>query len=125
MEYELMLKTFRKLKRMTQEELASLVGVSARKLASWERGETNILFEDACKCCLVLGCTPNDLCGWPSGKNEATRMSTSDEEKLVDYYRESTPEQKDMIMMSARNSALVSKSAAERNPLRRDDEAAC
>lgn len=125
MEYELMLKTFRKLKRMTQEELASLVGVSARKLASWERGETNILFEDAYKCCLVLGCTPNDLCGWPTGKNEGNRISSSIEDELIDCYRESTPEQKDMIMMSARNAALVSKSAAERDPLRRADEAAC
>lgn len=120
MEFTLMLRSIRKDARMTQSQLAEYVGVSTRIVGSWERGETSLTLEDAVKVSLALGCTPNDLCGWPKGKNEGRSFDDGLERELVQYYRESTPEQKDVIMMSARNAAGMSKEAAKRRAL--DDE---
>lgn len=124
---KLMLRQIRKEMGITQGQLADMLGSTIRKVSSWERGETKILLEDAYNCAVALGCSPNDICGWyESHPMDDSSLSLSrDEDEIVGFYRESTPEQKDMIMMSARNAALVSKSAAERNPLRRADEAAC
>lgn len=125
MVYKLMLAEMRKQAGLTQKEVAELAGVSLSTYRTWEQGVSGISFESAVHLAVVLRCTPNDLCGWNT-KNEARfDVPNSAEYELIDYYRESTPEQKDMIMMSARNSALVSKSAAERDSLRRDYEAAC
>lgn len=80
MGYQLMLRKIRKTKRMTQNELAKAIGSTDRIIGSWERGETDISLEDAFSVCLVLGCTPNDLCGW-DGKNtksEAFLLQTSE-----------------------------------------------
>ena len=94
MEYKLMLKPIRRAKKLTQAELAVMVGVSERKLASWERGETNILFEDAYKCALALGCDVNTLCGWQSEVSEEI-AGDEFEKELVNSYRSSTPEWQD------------------------------
>ena len=101
MEYKLMLKPIRRAKKLTQAELAVMVGVSERKLASWERGETNILFEDAYKCALALGCDVNTLCGWQSEVSEEI-AGDEFEKELVNSYRSSTPEWQDHIQMAER-----------------------
>lgn len=113
MSYKLMLKPIRKARHLTQGDLAKLVGVSERKLASWERGETNILLEDAYRCAIALGCDVNDLCGWPTGKNAGKVFSDGFEQELIECYRSSTIEQRDLILMSARNAAGMSKDAAK------------
>ena len=100
-------------KKLTQAELAVMVGVSERKLASWERGETNILFEDAYKCALALGCDVNTLCGWQSEVSEEI-AGDEFEKELVNSYRSSTPEWQDHILKTARSSAVMSKEMAER-----------
>ena len=64
MSYTLMLKGIRKEKKITQGELATLIGSTERVVGAWERQETQITLEDACRVCDALGCTPNDLCGW-------------------------------------------------------------
>lgn len=76
MGYQLMLRKIRKTKRMTQNELAKAIGSTDRIIGSWERGETDISLEDAFSVCLVLSCTPNDLCGW-DGNNSSTSFTTA------------------------------------------------
>lgn len=120
---ELCIKQIRRKLRISQTDLSESIGVSLRTVGSWERGQSIPNAEQVWNCAVALNCTPNDILGWKESGNDNALNSTENE--LIDCYRESTPEQKDMIMMSARNAALVSKSAAERNPLRRDDEAAC
>lgn len=106
-----------------RDVFANKIGVNKYTYRSWESGAAMMNAEQVWDCAVALNCTPNDILGWnESGNNNALDNS---ENELIDCYRESTPEQKDMIMMSARNAALVSKSAAERDPLRRADEAAC
>ena len=62
--YSLKLREIRKSKKITQSELAEKIGVSERIVGGWERGETGLPLDDAYRCALALGCTPNDLCGW-------------------------------------------------------------
>ena len=85
MGYQLMLRKIRKTKRMTQNELAKAIGSTDRIIGSWERGETDISLEDAFSVCLVLGCTPNDLCGW-DGKNSSASFTDSSQAALNGYY---------------------------------------
>lgn len=113
MEYQLMLKPMRRAKGMTQAQFAKLIDVSERKLASWERGETNILLEDAFRCAIVLGCDVNDLCGWPKGKNEGRSFDDGYENELISRYRECTPEWQDNILKTARASAVMSKEVSK------------
>lgn len=113
MEYRLMLKPIRRTKGMTQSQLAQLVGVSERKLASWERGETHILLEDAFKCAIALECDVNDLCGWPKGKNEGRTFDDSYEQELVECYRDSTQQRKASILQTARDAAGMSREVPE------------
>ena len=106
-----------------RDVFASKIGVNKYTYRSWESGAAMMNAEQVWDCAVALNCTPNDILGWKESGNDNALNSTENE--LIDCYRESTPEQKDMIMMSARNAALVSKSAAECDPLRRADEAAC
>lgn len=121
---ELMLKFIREMKGITQPQMAELLDMKLATYRTWEQGSVKITLENAYRCALVLGCDVNEICGWyiDHDRNIGEALSSA-ESSIVGFYRESTPEQKDMIMMSARNSALVSKSAAERDPLRRADEA--
>ena len=83
----LMLRTIRKNQDLTQGELAAKVGVSERKLAGWERGETNITLEDAVSCATALGCTPNDLCDWyATHPREGDAPASQGERRLVSAY---------------------------------------
>ena len=83
----LMLRTIRKTQDLTQGELAVKVGVSERKLAGWERGETNITLEDAVSCAAALGCTPNDLCDWyATHPREGDAPASQGERRLVSAY---------------------------------------
>lgn len=49
---------------MTPKRLAEKSGVSYDGINSYLRGDTAPLLVTAYKLAEVLGCTPNDLCGW-------------------------------------------------------------
>lgn len=67
MMYNLQLKKLRKAAGFkTQKEFADYIGVKERRYAGWERQETELTLEDACNLCNALGCTLNDLAGWPA-----------------------------------------------------------
>lgn len=111
----LRLRDIRKVQNLTQGELAMKVGVSERKLAGWERGETNITLEDAVSCANALGCTPNDLCDWyATHPRERPRRSDPERDELGDCYDACTPDQRAGLLMSARNAAAASRDFSER-----------
>lgn len=101
MGYKLMLREIRKAKRMTQIELAKAIGSTDRIIGSWERGETDISLEDAFSVCLVLGCTPNDLCGWSGGNGDAS-FSDSGQAALNGYYESMNSQGRETLVQTAR-----------------------
>ena len=59
----LALKELRLKAGLQQSELGKLVGVSNRVISAWERGETQLTINDACKIATALGCTLDELAG--------------------------------------------------------------
>lgn len=100
---------------LTQQELAKQIGKSFRTIQSWERGESYPNAEMLWKLCEFFGTDPNTMLGWcdEHTRDEAPPLRP-DETEIVGYYRESTPERKRSLMMTARDSAAMSKDAAER-----------
>lgn len=68
MSYKLMLKEIRKNKGLSQEDMADKLNMSLSTYRTWEQGVSRISLENAFKICNILGCSPNDLCGWGSEK---------------------------------------------------------
>lgn len=113
--YKLHLKELRKKAGFkTQCEIAAHLGIKERKYASWEREEVALTLEDAFMLSIALGCTPNDLCGWPEGKNEGRTFNDAFEQELLECYRSCTPRRQDRILDTARDAAGMSKEATER-----------
>lgn len=59
------MKVLRAEARMSQEDLAEAAGISSASIKNYETGASQPLLETACSLAKALGCTPNDLCGWP------------------------------------------------------------
>lgn len=57
------IKSMRKARKMTQDDLAAAVGVTKRVVSSWERNESEITLEDACAIADVFNCTLDELAG--------------------------------------------------------------
>lgn len=57
------IKWLRRKNKMTQEQLAFVIGVTRRTVVNWERGKTCICFSDAIKVCRKFGCTLDQLIG--------------------------------------------------------------
>ena len=113
--YRLKLKEMRKESGLTQKEVAAKAGVKLSTYRTWEQGTSGISFEKAYALAIVLGCSVNDLCGWPKGKNEGRVFEDDFEEELLRCYRESTPDRQDRILETARDAAGMSKEMAERH----------
>lgn len=54
--------------RMSRKELAAKSGVSDDSIGKYERGEMTPLTKTSYLLADALGCTVNDLCGWPAAK---------------------------------------------------------
>lgn len=82
-ELNLQLKQIRKMRRMSQGDLAEAVGVSSRVISAWERQETEITIKHAKKICEVLDCTFEELIGEKSSPEqlENTRQSKAASEE--------------------------------------------
>ena len=102
MGYQLMLRKIRKAKHMTQNELAKAIGSTDRIIGSWERGETDISLEDAFCVCLVLGCTPNDLCGWDGG-NSIASFTDSGQAALNGFYDSMNEAGRELLVQTAKS----------------------
>ena len=119
--YTLQLRAIRKKRGLTQADLAASVGVSERVLGAWEREETAITLEDAARCAVALGCTPNDLCGWQEQGASCGRPLTAEESRLVDSFRECTRRERSAILNMA--DTMADGGAAKNDGLREGREA--
>ena len=112
---ELSIKALRKKLHISQTEFATSVGVSLRTIGSWERGESLPNAEQVWNCAVALGCTPNDILGWYEDhpREDSGERLTSEEREIVGCYRESTPQWRQNIAMTARAAAGESKEASK------------
>ena len=60
---QLMLKTMREMRHMSQGELAAAIGSTLRKVSSWETLEVRIPLMEAAKIADVFDCTLDELAG--------------------------------------------------------------
>lgn len=114
--YRLQLKELRRRAGFkTQKEIADKLGIKERKYATWEREEVALTLEDAYNLAIVLGCTPNDLCGWyfDHPREETGERLSTEEREVVECYRKCTPQWRQNIAMTARAAAGESKETAE------------
>ena len=115
MSYRLKLKEMREASGLTQKEVAERADVKLATYRTWEQGVSGIPLEKAYALAMVLGCSVNDLCGWPKGKNEGREFEDDFEAELLRCYRASTPDRQDRILDTARDAAGMSKEMAERH----------
>lgn len=118
---ELQLKKIRKAQKITQKQMADILGVDLKTVGNWELGKTAIKLDDACRICRALRCTPNDLCGWYIDHPEDMPQQTSpplapDETEVVDGYRSCTTEWKRNLRMSVEAARAASLKSAEGAP---------
>lgn len=113
---ELAIKALRKKLHISQAKFANAVGVALRTVGSWERGESMPNAEQIWNCAVALGCTPNDILGWYEDHphEDSGEHLTSEEREIVGCYRDSTPQWRKNISMTARAAAGESKEAAKR-----------
>lgn len=116
---ELQLKQIRKTQKITQKQMAELLGVDLKTVGNWELGKTALKLEDAVSICHALHCTPNDLCGWyidhpEDAPRESSPPLAADEADLVTEYRTCTPEWKRNVRMNVEAAAGASLKSAER-----------
>lgn len=97
----LQLKQIRKSKGMTQSELASEIGSTLRIVSSWERGETPITLEDACKVADFFDVTLDEL----AGRDFPAARQPSEIESL---YARMDEDSRSALLTMARNSAALS-----------------
>lgn len=60
---DLKLKEIRKMRGMTQEEMAQALGAKLPTYRTWERGTVSMSLETACKCAKILQCSLDELAG--------------------------------------------------------------
>ena len=100
---QLRLKELRKDAGLTQQELATKIGVEWNTYGSWERGTNAVNLEQACRICDALGCTPNDLVGWDLTHDCGIAPIERD---LLQAFRAASNDGKHSLMVSARALAL-------------------
>lgn len=112
---ELAIKALRKKLHISQTEFANAVGVSLRTVGSWERGESVPNAEQVWNCAVALKCSPDEILGWRIEDSAKKTVDLSDEEwEIIMCYRDSTPQWRQNIAMTARAAAGESKEAAKR-----------
>ena len=105
------LRSLRKAKHLTQEQLASSVGASKRQIGAWERGENELPMDYADSIANVLDCTIDELAGrveYAVIKLRDDDSITADERELVSLYRKMETAQRLAFMEIARSLAVAS-----------------
>ena len=122
---ELAIKALRKKLHISQTEFANAVGVSLRTVGSWERGESVPNAEQVWNCAVALKCSPDEVLGWSVEDTSNSITDLSDEElEIIRCYRESTPQWRQNIAMTARAAAGESKETAKRGVSATEERAA-
>lgn len=112
---KLNIRNMRKKAGLTQTDLAEAIGVNLSTVGNWERLVTCPDAEQVWNCAVALGCTPNDILGWYEDhpREDNGERLTSEEREIVGCYRQSTPQWRQNISMTARAAAGESKEAAK------------
>ena len=99
-----------------RDDFAKKIGVNKYTYRSWESGAAMMSAEQVWNCAVALGCTPNDILGWYEDhpREDSGERLTSEEREIVGCYRESTPQWRQNIAMTARAAAGESKETAKR-----------
>lgn len=99
-----------------RDDFAKKIGVNEYTYRSWESGAAMMSAEQVWNCAVALGCTPNDILGWYEDhpREDSGERLTSEEREIVGCYRESTPQWRQNIAMTARAAAGESKETAKR-----------
>lgn len=115
MPYRLFLKELRKKAGLKQQEVAERAGIKLSTYRTWEQGVAKkIPLEAACSICEVLGCTPNDLCGWYIDNPQDAPAANADsglsyeESAIISDYRSCTPERKRRASEAVRDQRKLS-----------------
>lgn len=116
---KLQLKRIRKEKKLSQTNLANLIGANIRTIGAWERGETMMSIEQLCRCCEILGSTPNEMTGWYIEHPEDTPGTAPD----ADPRRRAMIESYDALTDDGKTLASEMVASVARDPLRRADAA--
>lgn len=123
---KLNIRNMRKKAGLTQTDLAEAIGVNLSTVGNWERLVTCPDAEQVWNCAVALGCTPNDILGWYEDhpREDNGERLTSEEREIVGCYRESTPQWRQNIAMTARAAAGESKETAKRGVSATENRAA-
>lgn len=99
-----------------RDDFAKAIGVNKYTYRSWESGAAMMNAEHIWNCAVALGCTPNDILGWYEDhpREDSGERLTSEEREIVGCYRDSTPQWRKNISMTARAAAGESKETAKR-----------
>jgi transcriptional regulator with XRE-family HTH domain len=92
----------------SRKAFAAAFGEAERKVKSWERGETKLSLEDACRIADFFDVTLDELAGRWEYVNKIP-SATPDEVQLVDDYRKSDERGKDNILDVAKREKIASK----------------
>ena len=111
---KLRLAEIRESRRMTQQEIANVAGVSPKTEWNWEQGKSFPNASQIWDLSLYLGCTPNDLLGWTDTPKRSDRSSSPEEAELMRNYRACTPQWRSTVSMTARAAAGESREEAKR-----------
>lgn len=111
---KLRLAEIRESKRMTQQEIANVAGVSPKTEWNWEQGKSFPNASQIWDLALYLGCTPNDLLGWTDNPRRSCNNASPEEAELMRNYRACSSQWKSTISMTARAAAGESREEAER-----------
>ena len=111
----LQLRKMRKARGLRQEDLAERISSTARIIGAWERGETSLPFEEACRIADVLECTLDELAGreW-----RGELFADPDKNALVGFYDSMNDRGRATLVESARlmsdgNSVRIEKDRPE------------
>lgn len=109
---QLQLKMYRKQAKMSQAELAAMLGVSARTVGAWERGENQPDADQILRCAEALGLSPNEIYGWASPDDSRvtpTNQNSTDsmECQLIDVFRSMNASGKASLVAVARSLASI------------------
>jgi transcriptional regulator with XRE-family HTH domain len=98
------IRTIRRERGLTQDELADQVGVSRSAVAQWETGRTGQVTGNLSRIAGVLGVNVEYLMVGDD-KRAAGEVRQGDELALLRLYRECEPEERQMLLRTARRLA--------------------
>lgn len=98
-----------------RDDFAAVLGVNKYTYRSWESGAAMMNAEQIWSCAVALNCSPNDILGWYEDHphEDSGERLTPEEREIVGCYRDSTPQWRQNISMTARAAAGESKETAE------------